>query len=267
MQPDIPDASVPGTQPVPAPGEDAGIHAQPGEAAHSAVSPAPQLPEPLVDPAVSRAKFDRQVADYRSMEREYLRRGWMMVRAEFPEVAVVFAAPHLQPRGVLFGVVVDFTNYDLWAPSVRFVDPFTLEPLRIQEMAGHPILKRPRPSIPVNVVQAAVGDVHPGGAAAMPVHPGGPGVQVHFQAPPQNLLLSHEDGKPFLCVAGVREYHEHPFHSNDPWLAHRMTGAGSLYHILNVIYRHGVVPLHSWDYQVSVQYTGHPLIDLNQLPE
>jgi hypothetical protein len=262
MRPVIPDASVLGGQPVPAPGEDAGIHAQPGEAAPNAVSPVSQLPELLVDPTVSRAKFDRQVADYRSMEREYLRRGWMMVRAEFPEVVVVFAAPHLQPRGVLFGVVLDFTNYDLWAPSVRFVDPFTLEPLRIEEMA-FPLLKRPRPLIPAPGAPAP--GVQPGDVVAAAAQPGGPGVQAGLQAPPQNLVQANADGKPFLCMAGVREYHEHPFHTNDPWLAHRTGGSGSLYHTLNIIYQHGVLPLQDWNYHVNLQFAG-PVIDLNRLP-
>jgi hypothetical protein len=31
---------------------------------------------------------------------------------------------------------------------------------------------------------------------------------------------------PFLCIAGVREYHDHPGHSGDSWDLHRTTGAG-----------------------------------------
>jgi len=27
--------------------------------------------------------------------------------------------------------------------------------------------------------------------------------------------------KPFLCVRGIREYHEHPQHSGDEWLLYR----------------------------------------------
>ena len=95
----ISDANVPaGTEPDQAPLSVA------GEADHPQWVLAAATPhrEPLVDPVVARAKFDRQVADYRLMEREYLKRGWLMVRAEFPEVVVLFAGTHLNPPGVLF---------------------------------------------------------------------------------------------------------------------------------------------------------------------
>lgn len=49
--------------------------------------------EALVDPAVSRAKFDRELAQYRALEDDYLRRGWWLLKAEFPEVFAVFASP------------------------------------------------------------------------------------------------------------------------------------------------------------------------------
>lgn len=214
--------------------------------------------EPLVDPVVVRAKFDRQVADYRRMEREYLKRGWLMVRAEFPEVVVLFAAPHLNPPGVLFGVVIDFTNYDLWAPSVRFVEPFTLEPLPAHQAPA--VLKRAAPPM-----QDAADAATPGGQPADANSPSGaegrpfiqgfpPGMQVIFQAPPlQNLVQGHPGGLPFLCMAGIREYHDHPFHSDDPWLVHRDTGVGTLQHILDVIHRHGVLTLKQWNYQISMQ--------------
>jgi hypothetical protein len=216
-------------------------------------------PEPLVDPVVARAKFDRQVADYRRMEREYLKRGWLMVRAEFPEVVVLFAAPHLSPPGVLFGVVIDFTNFDLWAPSVRFVEPFTLEPLPAHRAPA--VLKRAAPQMQPAAADAAM----PGGQPADGNSPAGaqgqpfiqgfpPGMQVVFQAPQhQNLVQAHPGGLPFLCMAGIREYHEHPFHSDDPWLAHRDTGVGTLQHILDVIHRHGVLTLKQWNFEIAMQ--------------
>lgn len=230
-----------------------------GEAVHPQLAPAAAAPgpEPLVDPVVARAKFDRQVADYRQMEREYLKRGWLMVRAEFPELVVLFAGTHLNPPGVLFGVVIDFTNYDLWAPSVRFVEPFTLDPLPAHQAPA--VLKRPAPAAPPAEGGAMPGgqpaDANPlPGAAVQPVIAGlPPGMQVVFQPAPQNLVQVHPGGLPFLCMAGVREYHEHPFHSDDPWLAHRGTGVGTLQHILDVIHRHGVLTLKQWNFQVSMQ--------------
>lgn len=82
----------------------------------------------LVDPAVSRAKFDREIAEYRQREEEHQRRGWWMLKAEFPEVFVVFIAPRFQPVTAIFGAQIDFSNYDVWAPSVRLAHPLTREP-------------------------------------------------------------------------------------------------------------------------------------------
>ena len=44
-------------------------------------------------------------------------------------------------------------------------------------------------------------------------------------------------GRPFFCVPGIREYHDHPQHSGDPWLLHRHTGEGSLATIADRIWR------------------------------
>jgi len=164
----------------------------------------------LVDPSVSRAKFDREVRNYRAMESEYLRRGWILLQATFPQVAVLFAAPQIVPTPIILGVIVDFTNYDFWAASVRFVHPFTLAPLSLGEM---------------------------------------PTAFWKRNAPP--LLQSHQDQVPFLCVRGVREYHNHPAHSNDPWLAYRGTGVGTLYQILDILHRHGIAPLTGFGFQVT----------------
>lgn len=44
----------------------------------------------LVDPAVSRRKFDAEITQYRAIERIYCERGWFLLNAEFPEIFVVF---------------------------------------------------------------------------------------------------------------------------------------------------------------------------------
>ena len=73
----------------------------------------------VVDPAVSRSKFDREIAQYRALEQTYVRRGWWLIRAEYPLAVVAFIALKTKPRSVAFGAILDFTNYDLWPPSVR----------------------------------------------------------------------------------------------------------------------------------------------------
>lgn len=185
-------------------------------------------PIQFVDPAVSRAKFGREVENYRAMEAEYLRRGWILLRARFPEVVVLFAAPQITPSPVILGVIIDFTNYDFWPPSVRFVHPFTLASLPFSQM---PTAFWKRNAAP--------------------------------------LLQSHEDQVPFLCARGIREYHHHPAHSNDPWLAHRLTGVGTLYHLLDIIHRHGIAPFTGFVLQIrSMDYAiGLGAPDPTKIPE
>src|SRR5439155_19514389 len=88
----------------------------------------------IVDPQVSRAKFDREVAGYRALQDTYIRRGWWLTIAEFPTAFVVFGSNKGVLRSVVFGVMIDFSNYDLWAPSVRIVDPFTMAPYKTKEL-------------------------------------------------------------------------------------------------------------------------------------
>jgi len=176
------------------------------------------------EPAVSSAKFDQEIADYHSLRREYEQRGWFLIEAEFPEVFVVVAAPNLQPPAIVTGVLFDYTNYDAQPPSVRLVNPFTRQPFLARELPT--TLNR---ALPVQQVDL------PGVAG-----------QVQMTAA-QPLMQSHgPDELPFLCIAGVREYHEHPGHSGDLWELHRAGGAGKLVRLLEVIHRYGVEPIRGY---------------------
>ncbi len=186
----------------------------------------------FVDPAVSRSKFDREVAEYRTLEPEYRRRGWMLLKAEYPEVLVALAAPQLTPPAVVTGVRFDYSNYDLRPPSVRLVHPFTGETYKAKELPT--VLKR---SV----------------EAGMPQIPGlvlPPGAQARMVAQQPLMQWYGPDDTPFLCVAGVREYHDHPGHSGDAWELHRKSGAGRLVRLLDAITRYGVQPIS--DYQVTL---------------
>ena len=221
----------------------------------------------LVDPEVSRIKFEEQVAAFRAMDGEYIRRGWFMLRSEYPEIVVAFAAPHLKPRAVIAAVLLDFTNYDYWAPSVTFVDPFTLEPLHVSQM---PFLLYKQPATPQPPVANVLGqNIEQGAPQSVPNGNGQQAVggQLIIQVPPmpQPLVIAHEDGNPFLCVAGVREYHDHPFHTDNPWLAHRGTTRGTLLHILNVIHTYGIAPLKAFKVAINIE-VGAPIQDMNNVP-
>jgi hypothetical protein len=197
---------------------------------------APDEREQFVDPYVSRSKFEAEVALYRGMEREHQLRGWWMLDAEFPTVFVVFATPQLRPPAVICGVIIDFTNYDVVAPSVRLVDPFTRQPYRGKELPT--VLLRQQ-------IQSLQG-------VSMAGQQGGVGQLRMTRAVPLMQFHDPED-VPFLCIPGVREYHTHPAHTSDDWLTHRSNGAGTLFNILSVIYRYGVQPINSFTIGMHVE--------------
>ena len=175
-----------------------------------------------VDPEVSRRKFDQQVADFRKLDSDYQARGWFLVHAEFPTIFVVMAAPQVSPPAVLTGVLLDYTNYDVRPPSVRLANPFTREPYARLE------------DLPTRLTRRTVQAV-PGLPEGMQAFSDGDLMQAHLP-----------DGTPFLCLPGVREYHDHPGHSGDPWELHRCTGAGTLANLLEVIHTYGVMRVEAW---------------------
>jgi hypothetical protein len=181
--------------------------------------------ETIIDPGVAKAKFARQITQWRAHEKEQWRRGIWLVEDTFPRVFAVFAAPQLKPKTVLFGAELDFTNYDFWPPAVRLVDPFTREPYT---GAHPPILVRRNPATP--------------------------------QVPAELVLQAHNPNDiPFLCLPGVREYHSHPAHTGDHWLLHRNTGEGTLWFLLDKLHEFGVMPLKSLQFQILVQHAGFEL--------
>jgi hypothetical protein len=210
----------------------------------------------VVDPAVSRAKFEREVDVLRRHEPEYRHQGWFLIQAEFPEVFLVLTAPQLRPSPVLFGVVIDFVNYDADPPSVQVVSPWTREPLRARELLS-PLPKLAQPPAP------PAGEGESAGLSAdcaeAPVHDSSQlaAAPVPAQLELQNLMQWWTlDSIPFLCMRGVREYHRHPAHNGDAWLLHRRRGEGSLAAILSAIHERGSAPIKDYFYEVTVQKVG-----------
>lgn len=169
----------------------------------------------LVDPEVHRQKVERELALWDANAASYSRRGWIMLRREPPLVDVGFLARlAVGPQAITSMpacIQVDFTSYDLWAPSVEFIDPFTR-------------------TYAAPVVQALV-EIE-GGAQNLIVggHP--------------------ETGRPFLCVPGVRQYHSHPQHTGDSWLLHRPAHGGSLVMICEQVWQTMVRTLLGVQFQV-----------------
>ena len=212
-----------------------GQHTQQEGAPHGSGHPTTAIApsELLVDPAVSRAKFDRDVDQCRRLGADLRRRGWWILEAEFPDVLVAFVAPQLRPRPVMFGALINFDNYDLWAPSVRIVDPFTAKPLLTREIPPHLAFTRR--------VQGAQQVQIPGLGFVQGI------------ASEQPLLITHgPDELPFLCFPGVREYHEHPAHTGDDWLLHRDRGEGTLYFLLEKLARYGLEPVQQFQFGLQI---------------
>lgn len=85
----------------------------------------------LVNPAVTQRKVQLMLEAWEQQADLYRRRGWIMLRAEGTEVEVAFVSRISISTGPLsvisVAILVDFSNYDLWPPSVRFIDPQTRE--------------------------------------------------------------------------------------------------------------------------------------------
>jgi hypothetical protein len=188
------------------------------------------LPQ-YADPTVSRRKFDREIAEFRSFGDKYLQRGWLMVHAEYPRVLVLLASPKLTPSAIVSGVAFDYTNYDAAPPSVQFVHPFTGQPYKASELPMQMMRALPEQHIQL-----------PGMAEGAP--------QLAMLAQQPLLQAQSPDEIPFLCLAGVREYHEQPAHSGDVWELHRASGAGRLVRLLEIISRYGLDLITSFSVQL-----------------
>ena len=97
--------------------------------------------------------------------------------------AVAFELPYLSARAI--EARFDLTDYNLRAPSLVFTDPWNGSILNYNAMFRALEFEKSRRA---HVV--LLGD-----------HP-----------------ISH---KPFLCMRGIREYHEHPQHTGDEWLLYK----------------------------------------------
>ena len=185
-----------------------------------------------VDPVVSRAKFDHEIAEYLVLEADYRARGWFLVKADWPLVIVLLASKKTSPPTIVTAVQFDYTNYDAEPPSVLLVDPFS----------GRPLLSK---ELPLRLHRKI-----PGPETALP-----DGIKVQLNKA-EDLMQAHSpEAIPFLCIPGVKEYHDHPGHSGDPWELHRPAGAGRLVRLLEVITKYGVEPVTGFNVNLVPQVT------------
>lgn len=83
----------------------------------------------LMDPRVSKIKFQREVDDLRQLV-PYLRgQGWIIESTEYPFVRVTFISTKTSPPIVAVTTEINFSNYNYLPLSVRFLNPINFTPM------------------------------------------------------------------------------------------------------------------------------------------
>jgi Predicted metal binding domain/WXG100 protein secretion system (Wss), protein YukD len=186
-----------------------------GGGGEAVVTPAPsESPKPppvLVDPAISVAKLDSQLEDWEANADIYRERGWHLLGREGLLVDIAFTArlpvgPFSDLVAIPLAVQFGFENYDVWAPSIRVIDPLTRRWLDFPRVRALDFSGTGQAGAPLDLFVNG--------------HP--------------------ETGKVFLCKAGSREYHTHFEHSGDDWLLYRDQGFGTLGRLCDLIWRAAV---------------------------
>jgi hypothetical protein len=224
------------------------------------------MPAGAMHPDVARVKFDREVANLARQNEAFRRRGAFLLQVDYPRVVVLFAPPKLKPAPLIFAMLADYTDYDLQPPSVQFVDPFTYEPLTAAQLPTKMMRSIPHPPVQLNVPNLPAGAVGVPDNSQLEMPANSPGVMGFPWMPvveQQALLQDYgPDTIPFLCIAGVREYHQHPGHSGDPWELHRLTGAGALVRLVEIVLTYAVQPAVGWAVnmvpQIAIGYSPEP---------
>lgn len=170
----------------------------------------------FVDVEVTKQKYAEELAKFHTMKENYRKLGVLLLDEAYPNLYFGFTAPSLSPVPIIFAVKINFDNYDVQPLSVQFVHPLTLAPVLSSQMHTH----LPR--------------------------------KLEGSPQPQFLLQAHRDEQPFFCIPGVREYHDHPYHTGDSWFLYRKKGKdGSLCFILDNLQLYGTS--HIKAYQVPIQ--------------
>ena len=195
-----------------------------------------------VDPNVCRLKYARERHRLSEQVSVLESRGiFVLPSTTYPHIDLVFVPRHslrvalpatqrgaiVLPQGTMLAMEVpslaakafkarfDLTDYDLRAPSVDFRDVWTDEPLQYPSMFRALEFEQTRKAHEV-------------------------------------LLVDHPSThRPFLCLRGVREYHEHPQHSGDDWLLYR--NEMSVFSVAMSLWRVSIGLVHS---QVIMQPNG-----------
>jgi len=169
-----------------------------------------------VDTAISKKKFKDELNLFKANEALYRERGIILLQATFPNIFLAFVAKRPYPASIVFVARLNFENYDMDPISLRFVDPFTFTPLM---NFGIPFYRK----------LSGSGEL-------------------------QSLMQQNKGKLPFLCIAGIREYHNHARHTGDLWFLHRKIGGeGTMGFIVEKLYDYGVLAIDDYIIKVPVK--------------
>lgn len=182
-----------------------------------------------VDPEVTKKKFQDELRAFEESEDEFRRLGIVCTERNAISISLIFCSPHLRPVGILFCVKIDYTNWDIEPPSVQFIDPFNREPLLRRDL-----------SIKLIQVLPQVKSIN--------------GINPQQQ---MDLLQGLPDQPPFICMPGVKQYHDHLWHSGDSWWLYRNRGEGKLVTLIRQLYRHSILQINSYGIQLNVNINGY----------
>lgn len=167
-----------------------------------------------VDPIVTKSKFKNEIDNYIKNEHLYRNLGVICTGINFEEnsIMLLFAASNLKFNPIVFSILIDYSNWDVEPPSVKFINPFS-----------HELLKRNEIHIQFYQKKNEIVRILPNGSIAEP-----------------DILQGSPDAVPFLCIPGVKEYHDHPAHTGDFWMLLREKGEGKLCTLIEQIYNHSI---------------------------
>lgn len=189
----------------------------------------------FVDPEVAKVKFEIQWNLFENREQEYRDQGIVCIKKAFPFLEFAFLSPSLKlsindrkrpQENIVFQAATpwvpmalrfDYTNFDILPPSIRLIDPISRKEVftSILKMEIYPnqqnLSKLPAP---------------------------------RFKVKPQPILLPDLDGRLFICLPGIREYHQHLQHDGDSWFLYRNNDNGKLTNLLDKIFLYSVTNYH-----------------------
>ncbi len=182
----------------------------------------------IVQPEVTRIKFDNEIAKFRAVESENRKRGIICLKVEYPVIELAFTAHLLKPPAIVFAVSIDFTNYDVEPPSIVFIDIFNGQPVTTKDVHA-------------KFIKLGPGNI-----------PGPGGQMISVPNFPQSILVGEPNERPFLCIPGVKEYHNHPQHTGNSWLLSRTNGEGELAFLIDQLYFNSIPYIKSYNVNFTV---------------